>query len=49
VDFASLMFSAHDGTASIGIMLTVGLAFTLICTLVILPAILRAPARRAGA
>jgi predicted RND superfamily exporter protein len=44
VDFASLMFSSHRGTASMGIMLTVGLAFTLICTLVILPALLRAPA-----
>lgn len=46
VDFASLMFSSHRGTASMGIMLTVGLAFTLICTLVILPALLRVPATR---
>lgn len=45
VDFASLMFSSHQGTASMGIMLTVGLTFTLICTLVILPALLRTPAR----
>jgi uncharacterized protein len=45
VDFASLMFSSHQGTASMGIMLTVGLTFTLICTLVILPALLRAPIR----
>jgi hypothetical protein len=30
-------------------MLTVGLAFTLICTLVILPALLRAPAKGAKA
>ncbi len=43
VDFASLMFSSHQGTASMGILLTVGLAFTLICTLVILPALLRIP------
>lgn len=43
VDFASLMFSSHQGTSSMGIMLTVGLTFTLICTLVILPALLRAP------
>ncbi|HJT50724.1 MAG TPA: MMPL family transporter [Nitrosospira sp.] len=49
VDFASLMFSSHRGTASMGIMLTVGLAFTLICTLVILPALLRTPVRRAKA
>ncbi len=43
VDFASLIFSSHLGTASMGILLTVGLAFTLICTLIILPALLRAP------
>lgn len=43
VDFASLMFSPHQGTASMGIMLTVGLAFTLICTLLILPVLLRVP------
>lgn len=48
VDFASLMLSSHQGTASIGIMLTVGLTFTLICTLVILPAILRTPVRSAN-
>ena len=43
VDFASLMFSSHQGTASMGILLTVGLTFTLICTLVILPALLKTP------
>lgn len=49
VDFASLMFSSHQGTASMGIMLTVGLTFTLICTLVILPALLRSPVQGAKA
>ncbi len=49
VDFASLMFSSHQGTASMGIMLTVGLTFTLICTLVILPALLRSPIQGAKA
>ena len=44
VDFASLMLSSHQGTASMGILLTVGLTFTLVCTLVILPVLLRAPA-----
>jgi hopanoid biosynthesis associated RND transporter like protein HpnN len=43
VDFASLMFSSHQGTASMGVLLTVGLALTLICTLVILPVLLRGP------
>jgi hopanoid biosynthesis associated RND transporter like protein HpnN len=47
VDFASLMFSSHKGTASMGALLTVGLTFTLICTLVILPALLRIPAQHA--
>lgn len=46
VDFASLMFSSHEGTASMGVLLTVGLAFTLICTLVILPSLLGNPVRR---
>ena len=45
VDFASLMFSSHKGTASMGIMLTVGLTFTLVCTLAILPVLLRTPAQ----
>ncbi|SEP09757.1 MMPL family transporter [Nitrosovibrio sp. Nv6] len=49
VDFASLMFSSHRGTASMGIMLTVGLTFTLICTLVILPTLLRPPVQRVEA
>lgn len=49
VDFASLMFSSHQGTASMGIMLTVGLTFTLVCTLVILPALLRSPIQAAKA
>lgn len=48
VDFASLMFSSHKGTASMGILLTVGLAFTLICTLIILPSLLKNPAKRAA-
>jgi len=43
VSFASLMLSSHQGTASMGILLTVGLTFTLICTLVILPALLQTP------
>jgi len=41
VAFASLMFSSHQGTASMGILLAVGLTFTLICTLVILPVLLQ--------
>ncbi len=36
--FASLMLSPHRGTASMGELLTIALAYTLICTLVVLPA-----------
>ncbi len=43
VSFASLMLSSHQGTASMGVLLTIGLTFTLICTLVILPALLQTP------
>ncbi len=36
--FGSLMLSPHRGTASMGELLSIALAFTLICTLVVLPA-----------
>jgi len=39
--FGNLATSPHAGTASMGVMLTVGLAMTLVCTLVVLPALLR--------
>ena len=38
--FGNLAVSPHDGTASMGVMLSVGLAMTLICMLVVLPALL---------
>ncbi len=38
--FGNLAFSSHLGTASMGVMLTLGVGFTLICTLIILPALL---------
>lgn len=38
--FGTLAFSAHPGTASMGQLLTIGLAFTLVCTLILLPALL---------
>jgi predicted RND superfamily exporter protein len=40
VGFGSLAFSTHQGTASMGVLLTIGLALTLICVLVILPVLL---------
>lgn len=46
--FSSLAFTSHQGTASMGLLLTVGLMLTLICALVVLPAFstLRVPRRR---
>jgi len=38
--FGNLSLSGHLGTASMGIMLTFGICFTLICTLVLLPSML---------
>jgi len=36
--FSSLAFTSHEGTASMGVLLSVGLLMTLICALVVLPA-----------
>ncbi|MFL2540597.1 MAG: MMPL family transporter [Candidatus Latescibacterota bacterium] len=40
LSFGSLAVSAHRGTASMGILLTIAIGFTLICTLVALPAMM---------
>ena len=39
--FGSLMLSPHRGTASMGELLSIAIAFTLICTLIVLPAVFR--------
>lgn len=36
--FSSLAFTSHVGTASMGLLLAIGITFTLICTLIVLPA-----------
>jgi len=36
--FSSLAFTSHQGTASMGILLAIGITFTLLCTLIVLPA-----------
>ena len=36
--FSSLAFTSHVGTASMGLLLAIGIFFTLICTLIVLPA-----------
>ncbi|SEQ82390.1 hypothetical protein SAMN05421690_10026 [Nitrosomonas sp. Nm51] len=38
--FGSLIFSQHQGTASMGLLLLVGVVLTLVCVLVILPVLL---------
>ena len=43
--FGAIALSGHPGTASMGVLLTIAISLTLICTLVVLPALL---ARRAG-
>lgn len=40
VGFGSLFFSSHQGTASMGLLLAVGVMFILICVFIILPALL---------
>ena len=46
--FGSLMLSPHRGTASMGELLSIAIAFTLICTLIVLPAAFRFGDRRAS-
>lgn len=36
--FSSLVFTDHLGVASMGLLLTVGISFTLLCTLIVIPA-----------
>lgn len=38
LSFFSLAFTNHQGIASMGLLLAIGIAFTLICTLIVLPA-----------
>lgn len=40
--FGSIALSSHPGTASMGLLLTIALIFSLVCTLIILPALLLA-------
>jgi len=46
--FAALALSNHPGTASMGTLLTIAIAFTLCCTLLVLPALLELRERQAG-
>jgi len=46
--FGNLVWARHPGTVSLGILLTLGLGFTLICALVFLPSLLFWRLRSAG-
>lgn len=41
VGFGSLIFSIHQGTSSMGQLLTIGLLLILVCVLIILPVLLQ--------
>ncbi len=41
VSFGSLAFSNHPGTASMGILLTIGMTASLLASLIVLPTLLR--------
>ncbi len=45
VGFGSLVFSTHQGTASMGLLLTFGLFLTLVCVLIILPVLLHSTSK----
>lgn len=45
--FGSLMLSPHRGTASMGELLSIAIGYTLVCTLIVLPALFRFGERRA--
>jgi hopanoid biosynthesis associated RND transporter like protein HpnN len=47
--FGALAFASHRGIASLGVMLVVGLFFTLLCTLVVLPALIELRRKSADA
>ncbi len=46
VGFGSLAFSPHQGTASMGLLLAVGVLLTLICVLIILPVLLQSSGKK---
>ena len=41
LSFSSLAFTNHQGIASMGLLLAIGISFTLVCTLIVLPAFSR--------
>jgi hypothetical protein len=47
--FGALALSSHRGTASMGLLLTIAITLTMLCTLIVLPALLTRPAQPAPA
>ena len=47
--FGALALSSHRGTASMGILLTIAITLTMLCTLIVLPALLTRPPQSAPA
>ncbi|MBX9893908.1 MAG: MMPL family transporter [Nitrosomonas sp.] len=48
VGFGSLVFSMHQGTSSMGLLLTIGLLITIVCVLIILPVLLQSADKQQG-
>ena len=46
--FASIALSSHPGTSSMGVLLALAISLTLVCTLIVLPALMAMLARRSG-
>ena len=44
--FGSLVFSLHQGTSGMGLLLTIGLFLTLVCVLIILPVLLQSTRKK---
>jgi hypothetical protein len=43
--FCALALSSHRGTASMGLLLTIAITLTMVCALVVLPALMRAASK----
>jgi predicted RND superfamily exporter protein len=46
--FGTMAFAGHQGLASLGRLLTIGIVYTVVCNLIVLPAMLIGRHERAG-
>jgi len=44
--FGSIALSSHPGTSSMGVLLTIAISLTLLCTLIFLPALMAVGSRQ---